>query len=117
MALRYYMDVHVPAAITEGLRRRGIDVLTSQDDGTRRATDEDLLSRATELGRVLVSQDADLLTIAARWQVTSLEFSGLIFAPQRGASIGRYIDDLELIAACCEESELASTVQHLPLES
>jgi len=43
MALRFYMDMHVPAAITQGLRRRGIDVLTSQEDGTREADDEVLL--------------------------------------------------------------------------
>ena len=43
MPQRLYMDVHIPAAITEGLRRRGIDVLTSQDDGTREAADEVLL--------------------------------------------------------------------------
>jgi hypothetical protein len=31
--LRLYMDVHVKAAITAGLRRRGIDVVTAQEDG------------------------------------------------------------------------------------
>jgi len=36
------MDVHVPAAITSGLRSRGIDVLTSQEDQTTRFTDEEL---------------------------------------------------------------------------
>ena len=50
MALSYYMDVHVPIAITEGLRRRGIDVLTSQEDGTREVDDETLLERASESG-------------------------------------------------------------------
>jgi hypothetical protein len=50
------MDVHVPSAITEGLRRRGIDVLTSQDDGTREADDEVLLSRATNFDRLLFTQ-------------------------------------------------------------
>jgi hypothetical protein len=114
MALRYYMDVHVPSAITAGLRRRGIDVLTSQDDGTRRAADESLLTRATELGRILVSQDEDLLAIAARWQAAERSFAGAIFASQQGASLGRYIDDLELIAQCCSENELAGTVWHLP---
>ena len=47
MALALYMDVHVPSAVTEGLRRRGVDVLTSQEDGTREAKDEALLLRAT----------------------------------------------------------------------
>jgi len=115
MALSFYMYVHLPGAITEGLRRRGVDVLTSQEDGTRRAQDEKLLARATALGRLLVSQDEDLLSLAAQWQTAGREFAGLVFAPQEGGSIGRYVDDLELIAACCRQEEVASQVHHLPL--
>jgi len=115
MPVAFYMDVHLPAAITQALRRRHVDAITSQEDGTRRASDEALLARATELGRVLVSQDTDLLGIVAKWQSLGQGFSGLIFAPQQPANIGRYIDDLELIAVCCEQSELANTIQRLPL--
>ena len=50
MPFAVYMDVHVPLAITEGLRRRGIDVLTSQEDETTEEDDEFLLERATALG-------------------------------------------------------------------
>jgi hypothetical protein len=115
MALAYYMDVQIPSAISEGLRRCGIDVLTSQEDGTRRATDEQLLQRATALGRILVTHDEDFLVLAAAWQATGWEFSGIVFAPQMGASIGRYIDDLELIAVCSDMTEMLSQVQRLPL--
>jgi len=55
------MDVHVPRAITEGLRLRSIDVLTAHEDGARRLTDAELLDRAGALGRVLFTRDADLL--------------------------------------------------------
>ena len=54
------MDHHVDIAITVGLRRRGVDVLTCQDDGTTTWDDDRLLDRATQLGRVLFSQDDDL---------------------------------------------------------
>ncbi len=33
MSLSLYMDENVPIAITEGLRMRGVDVLTVQEDG------------------------------------------------------------------------------------
>ena len=66
MSLSLYMDVHVPRAITEGLRLRGVDVLTAQEDGAGEATDGDLLDRATAVGRLLFSMDADLLREAAR---------------------------------------------------
>lgn len=65
MAISFYMDVQVPFAITEQLRRRGVDVLVAQEDGARRFSDPDLLDRASELGRVFVTQDADLLIEAS----------------------------------------------------
>ena len=44
MSLALYMDVHVPAAITRALRRRGVDVLTAQEDGNARLPDPALLT-------------------------------------------------------------------------
>ena len=85
MSLSVYMDVHIPLAITEGLRRREIDVLTSQQDGTTEVDDEPLLTRATALGRLLFTQDEDLLAIAARWQRSGKPFVGILYAHQRGA--------------------------------
>jgi predicted nuclease of predicted toxin-antitoxin system len=55
------MDVHVRRAVTTALRLRSIDVLTAQEDGAAELDDELLLERAAKLGRVLVSQDEDLL--------------------------------------------------------
>jgi hypothetical protein len=57
----------VPLAVTEGLRLRGVDVLTCSDDGTSELDDPSLRGPATELGRVLFSQDADLLAVAKAW--------------------------------------------------
>jgi len=46
------MDVHIPYCITIGLRLRGVDVLTAQDDGSREIEDAVLLDRATKLNRI-----------------------------------------------------------------
>lgn len=110
-----YMDVHVPSAITEGLRRRGIDVLTSQEDGAREADDGVLLTRATSFDRLLFTQDEDFLKLAPQWQASRQRFTGIAFAHQMGASIGRLIDDLELLILCAVEEELINRVVHLPL--
>lgn len=109
------MDVHVPGPVTEGLRRRNIDVLTSQDDGTDAWDDVRLMERATELGRVLVSQDKDLLRIVSEYQDRGELFSGLIFAHQLNIGIGDFIRDLEMIAFCCEPPDLANQVTYIPL--
>jgi hypothetical protein len=61
VSITLYIDMHVRQAITMGLRLRGVDVLTAQGDGARRLSDALLLDRAMALGRVLFSQDEDLL--------------------------------------------------------
>jgi predicted nuclease of predicted toxin-antitoxin system len=71
------MDVHVPRPVTRALRRRGVDVITAQEDGTARWTDSELLDRASGLNRVLFSQDEDLLGEAARRQRQGIYFSGV----------------------------------------
>jgi hypothetical protein len=109
------MDVHVSLAITDGLRRRGIDVLTSQEDETAELDDEPLLARATELGRLLFTQDQDFLRLAPQWSQSMRHFVGIVFAQQRGASLGRIVEDLELIATCAEAEELANRITYLPL--
>ena len=72
MALSYFMDQHVPKAITVQLRLRGIDVLTAYEDGSHELEDPGLLDRATELDRVLFSQDDDLLAEAHHRQANEL---------------------------------------------
>jgi len=62
---------------------RGIDVLTAQEDQSSELEDGPLLTRATELGRILVSQDADLLREGARLIDEGIEFSGTVCAHQR----------------------------------
>jgi predicted nuclease of predicted toxin-antitoxin system len=115
MPLAIYMDVHIPIAITEGLRRRTIDVLRSQEDGTTEMDDEPLLDRAAELGRLLFTQDEDFLRIAAERQQSGSPFVGILYAHQQGASLGRLIEDIELIANCGELEELSNRVTYLPL--
>ncbi len=52
MSVKIYMDVHVKRAVTDGLRLRGVDVLTAQQDGAAEFEDPALLNRATELERL-----------------------------------------------------------------
>ena len=55
MSVSLYMDVHVRAEITRGLRARGVDVRMAQEDGTHRLDDAALLGRAAALGRLIFS--------------------------------------------------------------
>jgi predicted nuclease of predicted toxin-antitoxin system len=110
------MDVQAPVAITEALRRRGVDVLTAQEDQTDRLDDAALLDRATQLGRVLFTQDADFLREAARRQKIGRAFAGIVYAHQMRVTIGQCVRDLELIANFYDPSDLFNRVEHLPLK-
>src|SRR5437660_12413631 len=57
MAVGLYFDVHAGGAICKQLRRRGVDVLTAQDDGADELLDDALLERATQQRRVLFTHD------------------------------------------------------------
>jgi hypothetical protein len=110
------MDVHVRRAVTNGLRLRRVDVLTAQEDETGELPDPQLLSRATELGRILFSQDDDLLREARKRQQSGEFFAGVIYAHQLNVSIGQCIDDLELIAQLTEPEEWLNQLVYLPLK-
>lgn len=109
------MDVHVPAAVTRGLLLRNVDVLTCQLDGTTEVNDPALLDRALALRRVLVTQDEDFLVEASRRQRNGNPFSGVFFAHQLGITIGRFINDLEVLALSGEPKDYAGRVEFLPL--
>ena len=109
------MDVHIKYAVTRSLRARGVDVQTAQEDGARTLFDPQLLDRALELGRVLFSQDSDLLREAARRQQTGESFAGVVYGHQQNISIGQCVNDLELIAKVLDPSDLANQVIYLPL--
>jgi predicted nuclease of predicted toxin-antitoxin system len=115
MTLALYMDHHVPKAITNGLRLRGVDVLTAHEDNADELDDALLLDRATTLKRVLFTQDDDLLAEAAERTRKGTPFYGLIYAHQLRCSIGTIIRDLEIIAKAGEVEEITNHIQFLPL--
>ena len=109
------MDVHVPRAVTIGLRKRDVDVLTAQEDGTHLWSDDQLLDRSRELGRIIVTQDEDFLTETTRRQRAGESFASVIYGHQLQVSLSRMIDDLELLAQAATHEDLADQVIYLPL--
>lgn len=107
-------DVHLPYAVVESLRKLGMDVLTAQEDGSGRAPDEELLHRAAQMDRILLTQDKDFLSIAADWLRIGREFPAIIYIRQ-GTPLGGVINDIELLIVCSAEAELRNRVYYLPL--
>lgn len=115
MSIAFYMDENVHRAITTGLRMRDVDVLTVQEDGRTSFADPVILDRATELKRVLFSQDDDFLTEATRRQQAGIDFYSVVYAHKLRISVGHCVRDLEIIAKTAYAEELANRVQYLPL--
>lgn len=109
------MDEHVKSAVTDGLRQRGYDVLTAQEDGSDGLPDPEQLDRATFLGRVFVSQDEDFLTEGARRQAAGVDFAGIIYGHQLDLTIGQMINELEMVVYCLVEAEIRGQIYYIPL--
>lgn len=79
MPIRLYMDHNVPRAIVDGLRMRGVDVVTAYEDEASNFNDSQILDRATASMRALFTRDYDLLQEAAKRQRNGMQFSGVIY--------------------------------------
>jgi predicted nuclease of predicted toxin-antitoxin system len=116
MSIKLYFDVHVRAAVTNGLRMRGVDVLTAQEDGAATMDDPNLLDRAGVLNRVVFTQDQDFLREAHRRQASGEVFVGVIYSHQLHVTVGQCVADLELLASVYELEDMANNVEYLPLK-
>lgn len=114
MSVRLYLDVHVPQAVADQLRRRGVDVLTSFEDGTDELPDDELLEHARRSGRLLFTQDIRFKALAEDWQRKGRPFAGLVFGHTLGGTIGQFVKDLELIAKVSEPGEWENVVDRIP---
>jgi len=106
--IRFYMDEHVDAAVTEGLRRRRVDVLTAQEAGLAAADDTDHVALARAEGRVIVTQDAHFLGL----HKAGVSHPGIAYAPQR-TPIGRLVRGLLLIRDAFAPQDMVNRVEFL----
>jgi len=90
---RFYLDEHIAGAVAEGLRRRGLDVLTLTEADMLGASDAQPFAFAREEGRMIGTHDDDVLLRAARTN----NDAGVVYLPQR-RSIGETVRGLAMIA-------------------
>jgi hypothetical protein len=106
--IKYYTDEHIPKAVIQGLRRRGIDVLSVPESGMLEASDEEILDIARRENRVIITQDEDFLRLHSKGNT----HSGIVYFPQ-GISIGEAISGLMLIHAVLGSDEMKNHVEFL----
>lgn len=114
MPVPLFMDVHVPQAITDQLRRHGVDVLTAIEDRSDEISDGELLERARLMGRLTFTHDIRFKALAEDWQRTHRPFAGLVFGHPMAGTIGDFVRDLLLIAEASEPDEWLNVVERIP---
>jgi uncharacterized protein with PIN domain len=106
--IKFYTDEHVSRAVVQGLRQRGVDVITVSEAGMLGASDQEHLARALKEGRVIFTHDDDFLRLHA----AGVSHAGVVYAPHR-MPIGEIIHGLMLIYQVLHAQEMAGHVEFL----
>ena len=108
-AIRFHLDENCHRAIAEGLRRRGIDVTTTPEVGLLSASDDEQAAHGLRTGRVLFTQDRDLLRLHA----SGVPHAGIAYCEKDTKSVGEMILGLVLLWEVLEPDEIAGCVEFL----
>ena len=114
--IRFVTDEDFDGRIVRGLSRRNSDLnlVRVQDVGLMGASDEKLLEWATDNNRIVLTHDKRTMPRHVRDRLAAgLHVPG-VFIVNDSASVGRCIDDLQLIAGCSHESEWQDQIIYLP---
>jgi len=111
--MKIYCDENIESAIVEGLRRRGIEVISARDTGDLGKSDEYHLKRAYELGAVILTYDVDFLKIAHQKYQEGKEHKGILYAHPQDLSLGECIRLVELVTQVLTEEEMENRIEFL----
>ncbi len=107
--IRFHLDECCDPAIAAGLRRRGVDVTTSQEAGLLEAEDEEQAAYGLAENRVVFTHDPDFL----RLQAAGVQHAGIVFRAKDTLSLGETIKRLVLIWEIYEPQEMTGRVEFL----
>lgn len=107
--IRLYFDESVQVAVAEQMRSRGIESVTVRDLGLLSDTDINHLMRASEMGYVLCTHDHDFLRLHAE----GISHCGIVIAQQFSATIGDWVNGLELLCGVMTADEMKNHIEYL----
>jgi len=105
----FHLDENVDTDLAKALRRHGIDVTTSQEQGLRTREDAAQLEFIRRQGRAIITHDPDFLRFASQ----GVEHPGIIFCEQQSRSIGQMVRALILIHEIVTAEEMVGRVQFI----
>ena len=116
MKVRFLADYDFNAEIVDGLLRResSIDIKTGFEAGLQGISDPDVLDKAADEGRVLVTHDHRTMPRHFAEFIAQRQSPGVFIIPQR-IEIAAAIDELLLIWFASDRDEWTNLILYLPL--
>jgi hypothetical protein len=113
--LRLYTDEDAGEhAVVQGLRARGVDVLTTLEAGQVGATDADQLAFATEQGRAIYTFNVrDFARLHGEYLGRGQEHPGIVVIPDQRYSIGEKIRRLASFVHRVTAEEMVNHMEYL----
>ncbi len=108
--IKIYSDEDVNIAITEGLKRRGIQAYSCKEVRNIGLTDEEQIKYANSKRLVILTHDADFLRIINEKR---LSHCGIMFVSQSKFSVGEIIRKIEFLASIISEEDMVNHIEFL----
>lgn len=114
--LRLLIDHNLDQNILRGLIRRipQLDAVTAFEIGMSDATDPELLIRAAQEGRIVVTHDRRTMPAHAAGLMNEGKSIAGLFVVPRSLPLRQVIEDLELMITCSEADEWVNIIRYLP---
>jgi hypothetical protein len=106
-------DEHVIGPLVQALRQRGMGVATVEERNLCSADDSVLLELAMQEQRLMLTNDADFLAIAADLAKRQQPFAPVVFWPQQRRTIQHLLSRIIPLANQSDYTSLCSRVFYL----
>ncbi len=107
--IKFHLDENVSNAVAQWLRRRGISVTTTAEEGLISASDEDQLAFAKLQDCVIFTHDDDFL----RLHRSGVAHTGITYCRQSSRSTGEIIKTLSLLWEYISPADIAGQVEFI----
>lgn len=108
----FYLDEHIQTSLTDALRLRGVDILTTQEAGNIGFNDYDQLNYAQEKGRVLLSYNKkDFAKIHYEFMKNDKSHTGIVLSNQ--LPIGQVLKRLMRLYFTLSKEEIRNRLEYL----
>jgi predicted nuclease of predicted toxin-antitoxin system len=106
--IAFYTNESVSVAVAEGLKRRGVRVMSARDADNLGLSDEEQLNYAAKNNFVIVTHDDDFLTMAITY-----DHKGIVYVHQQKYGVGDLIRKLKLLWDVAEQEDFRNHVEFL----